>query len=139
MFSASLFMVEKSDRCYCTNYYEMFFDLRINRIFAEEVRKIRESFSVRDIFVLSSRVCGSEDLINLPMIIKRFFIEIICLRYACIVCRMDFDKMFKEIEGYMSRPRKVPLPQNTRISCICIVRTARMMLHGVEIGTLSEE
>ena len=39
----------------------------------------------------------------------------------------------------MSRPRKVPLPQNTRISCICIVRTARMMLHGVEIGTLSEE
>ena len=101
MFSASLFMVEKSDRCYRTNYYEIS-DLRINRIFAEEVRKIRESFFVRDIFVLSSRVCGSEDLINLPMIIKRFFIEIICLRYACIVCRMDFDKMFKEIRIYVT-------------------------------------
>ena len=39
----------------------------------------------------------------------------------------------------MSKARKIPLERNTRVPCICRVRSARMLYNGVDIGTISEE
>ena len=97
-FPASLFMIEKPDRCYRTNYYEMFSDLRINKVFANRVKYFKNNISLS---LLSSKckvILDCSDLQNLPYYLKRFYMEIIVLRYACIVCRIDFDKIYNKIE-----------------------------------------
>lgn len=95
VFPASLFKVKKPDRSYRSNYAEMFQDLRINRLFAETVKDIQNKFSYRKIFILISKIVME---IGLPAYYQQFYIEIVTLRYMCIVLRKDFNKSYKEIE-----------------------------------------
>lgn len=103
-FPACLLMKEKEDRktkmvrpCR-TNYAEMFTDLRINRLFAERVKWIKSGYSDRKIFEIIKTI-----VIPLPLnaTFKRFYIEIVTLRYKCIVLREDFDKAYKTVEGWL--------------------------------------
>ena len=98
VFPASLFMVEKGDRSYRTNYYDIFSDLRFNKVFAEEVKAIRGRLGFREVFDIIGKIVNS---IEAPIdgSVKNFWIEVVTLRYMCIILRMDFDKSFAEVEG----------------------------------------
>lgn len=98
VFPASLFKMKRKDRAYRTNYYDMFSDLRINKIFAERVKLIRSRFSYRDIYNI---ICSIVMNMDIQYEYKRFYIEIVTLRYACIIQRKDFDKIYNEIERYV--------------------------------------
>lgn len=95
-FPASLLQISRIDREYRTNYYEMFGDLRISRVFAERVQFIKSNFSYSDVFNLISGVV-------LPLGLREdfsmFYIMIVTLRYMCIVLRMDYDRSFNIVEG----------------------------------------
>lgn len=95
VFPASLFKVRKPDRSYRSNYAEMFQDLRINKLFAECVRNLRSKFSYKQIFML---IQGIVIKVDLPVYYQRFYIEIVTLRYMCIVLKKDFDRAYKEVE-----------------------------------------
>lgn len=99
-FPASLFKIKKSDRAYRTNYNEMFSDLRINKIFASEVRIFRSKFDKYTFFNLCKKIIIP---INIDNNIKKFWLEILYLRYSCIVLRLDFDKEFSIVEEYLWR------------------------------------
>lgn len=101
-FPASLFKVQRPDRAYRSNYYDIFSDLRINRIFAEEVRKIKQRISYKDLFAI---IVGIVNTIEVPIdkSIKQFWVEIVTLRYMCIILRMNFDKAYTEVERMLGR------------------------------------
>lgn len=89
VFPASLFKIQGKDRYYRSNYAEMFSDLRINKLFAERVKLIKGSFTVASVRNIISQIVTP---LNIPIWLKQFYIGIVTLRYACIVCRHDFDK-----------------------------------------------
>ena len=100
-FPASLFKIKRSDRAYRTNYYEMFSDLRFNRIFAKLVKNLKSNLSYFDVFNnISSVVFNIE---SLDVVYKRFFIEIVTLRYMCIILRMNYDKAYNIVENLLCR------------------------------------
>jgi hypothetical protein len=77
----------------------MFGDLRVNKIFAEQVNQIKKNISYE-------YVINSVYKIVLPLQIdntlKRFYMEIITLRYMCIILRYDFKKAYKIVEGLLN-------------------------------------
>lgn len=97
-FPASVFKVRRQDRAYRTNFYEMFSDLRVNRIFAERVRLIKSRLSVSALFSL---MCNIVKDLPIDYKFKRFYVEIVVLRYSCIVLRMNFDKVYKLVEDWL--------------------------------------
>lgn len=103
-FPACLLMKVKEDRktkvvrpCR-TNYAEMFTDLRINKLFAERVRHIKANYTDRDVFNIIKNIVSP---IPLDMSYKRFYIEIVTLRYMCIILREDFAKAYKTVEDWL--------------------------------------
>ena len=101
VFPASLFKVEKEDRSYRTNYSEIFSDLHINKTFAEEVRNIKNRLGYKEVFSVISEIVGGIEF-SIDKRILDFWIEIVTLRYMCIVLRMDFDKAFADAERMMA-------------------------------------
>ena len=98
-FPASLFKIQRKDRSYRTNYYEMFSDLRFNRTFAKLVKNLKSNLSYFDVFNnISSVVLNIE---SLDVAYKRFFIEIVTLRYMCIVLRMNYDRAYNIVEDLL--------------------------------------
>lgn len=95
VFPASLFKIKRPDRSYRSNYAEMFKDLRVNKIFGEEVLKFKNNISYTRLFEIAHSVCNK---LMIPPQFKRFYIEIVTLRYMCIVLRMNFDKAYIEVE-----------------------------------------
>lgn len=100
VFPASLFKIRKPDRSYRSNYYEMFSDLRINRIFAQRVNRFRRSVNAEFICNIMYHLCEE---VGLPFEYKRFFTEIVVLRYMCIVCRKGFESSYKLAESWCKR------------------------------------
>ena len=97
VFPASLFKIKKPDR---SNYAEMFKDLRINKVFAQEVRSIREHFKYIDIYKIIYKVVIS---LNIDNTLKRFYIQIVTLRYMCIILRMDYNKAYGIVYKLLER------------------------------------
>lgn len=103
-FPACLLMKMKEDRktkvirpCR-TNYAEMFSDLRVSRLFAERVRKIKTRYTDRNVFEIIYDIVMP---LPLDLVYKRFYIEIVTLRYKCIVLREDFDKAYRKVEDWL--------------------------------------
>lgn len=95
IFPASLFKIKGTDRSYRSNYAEMFKDLRINKIFAERVRRFKKEVSYDDVFDFMLQICKT---VPLDVEYRRFYIEIVTIRYMCIVLRMNFDKSYGFVE-----------------------------------------
>lgn len=95
VFPASLFKIRKPDRSYRSNYAEMFSNLSINSIFEERVNTIKSSFSYCEVFTMISGVVPA---VPLEMPYRRFYVEIVTLRYMCIVLRMSFDNAYSIVE-----------------------------------------
>lgn len=95
IFPASLFKIRKPDRSYRSNYAEMFKDLRINKVFAQRVSILKKNTSAQQIVNLMNHVCST---VSLALEYKRFYTEIITLRYMCIVLRLDFEQSYLWIE-----------------------------------------
>lgn len=103
-FPASLFKMRRpKDRAYRTNYYEMFGDLRINKVYAEVVRSFKNRYTYRDIFHTAHKIVSAQSIDPrwLSIILRRFYVEIITLRYMFIVLRMDFSKSYKIVEDML--------------------------------------
>lgn len=92
---ASLFKIRRPDRLYRSNYAEMFNDLRINKLFAEQVALFKSRVSYEQVFECIYNICRD---LPLNAEYRRFYIEIVTMRYMCIVLRMDFDKSYKIVE-----------------------------------------
>lgn len=97
---ASLFKIKKPDRAYRSNYANMFKDLRTNKVFAEQVKLFKHSISYEKIFNNMVNICNN---VQLPIEYKRFYIEIVTLRYMCIVLRLDFNKSYNRIEEVLQK------------------------------------
>lgn len=98
VFPASLFKIRKPDRAYRSNYAEMFKDLRINKVFARQVNYFRSNFSYTDVYKIMQHIVRD---IEIPLEYSRFYVEIVTLRYACIVLRFNFDEVFKVVERWI--------------------------------------
>lgn len=98
-FPASLFRIRRPDRSYRSNYYEMFGDTDAYELFKKNVRNFILDNDWKDIFQFMR---GITDELDIDVFLKRFYIEIVTLRYRCIVCREDFDSAYNEIEGRLS-------------------------------------
>lgn len=99
IFPASLLKIKRKDRAYRSNYYEMFSDTEINELFAMRVQYFKETFSYEIIF---HNICAIVSPIDITDDYKRFYIEIITLRYMCIILRMDFNKSYKIVEELLN-------------------------------------
>lgn len=98
VFPASLFKIRRPDRTYRSNYAEMFSDPGIDPIFAQQITYFKEHISCQQIYDTMLNVCTD---IPLDVKYRRFYIEIVTLRYMCIVLRMDFDKSYHTVEGLL--------------------------------------
>lgn len=97
-FPASLFMMERPDNSVKrTNYYEMFGDLRINRVLAREVRSLKQNIGYAGIRTAITKVVN-ELGDYLPDIYKKFYIEIVCMRYLHIIERKSLEASYKIIK-----------------------------------------
>lgn len=99
VFPASLFKIRKPDRSYRSNYAEMFSNLSINNLFAERVNVIKNNFNYFRVFDLISKIVSD---VPLALEYRRFYIEIVLLRFLCIIVRMEFDKAYFEVERMLA-------------------------------------
>lgn len=95
-FPASLLKIKKPDRTYRTNYAEMFRDLNINKTFASQTAWIKNNFTYKTIFRIIRDIVS--DINSLNEIYKRFYVEIVTLRYMCIVLQLDFEPSYNTVE-----------------------------------------
>jgi hypothetical protein len=95
-FPASLFKIKKPDRTYRSNYYEMLGNTSYSKYFKEQVDKIKNKYTVNDIYSIIKNIVMPIESLN--AVYKRFFIEIVTVRYACVICRMSFKKVYVEVE-----------------------------------------
>lgn len=98
-FPASMFKMKRSDETRKTNFAEMFADLRVSKDFAVRVKYYRASYTAARIF---STIQGIAATLPLSAEYKRFYIEIVTLRYMCIVLRVDFNVAYAEVERWLS-------------------------------------
>jgi hypothetical protein len=96
VFPASLFKIKRPDRAYRSNFYEMLGDLDFNEILRDRVESFRRRISYSDVFEIVSDLAETTEL---PDVYKRFYVEIVTMRYMCIILRMDFDEVYERIEG----------------------------------------
>ena len=99
VFPASLFKIQKPDRSYRSNYAEMFSDPGISEVFREQVEKFKRNISYQTVFNAMKEVC---DIVPLGVEYRRFYIEIVTLRYMCIVLRLDFERSYEWVEGALT-------------------------------------
>lgn len=100
---ASVFKIHaKNGRVQKSNYAEIFSDLRVNRVFAERVKLFRSRVQEERVFSVMMRIVRSSDL-NISVALKRFYVEIVTLRYMVIVERKDFDKAYTKLERELSK------------------------------------
>jgi hypothetical protein len=71
-------------------------DLDFNEILRERVEAFRQRISYSDVFEIVSDLAETTEL---PDAYKRFYVEIVTMRYMCIILRMDFDETYERIEG----------------------------------------
>ena len=99
VFPASLLCIRRPDRCYRTNYKEIFSDLRKFPLLAERVREIQRRVGTWQSLGLYVRdlccACG------MSVVLIKFYIEIVCLRYKVIVLREPFDKAYAQVEEFV--------------------------------------
>ena len=101
-FPASLFQMERADGSIKrTNYYEILSDLRINRILAHEVKKLREKVGFNQIYEAIFRsVSDVRDIIPQPY--RRFYIIITCTRYLHMIERKSIKESYKIAVGRLN-------------------------------------
>lgn len=95
VFPASLFKVQRPDRTYRSNYKEILSNLRTYKLLAQQVKLFRDNISYQKVFISMQTICNGLPLDNYY---KRFYIEIVTLRYMCIVLRLNSDKSYKLLE-----------------------------------------
>lgn len=76
------------------NYYSMFGDLRVNKVFAKYVRQLRNTLSYEDVFKLMYNLVRD---IPVDGVYKQFCVEYVTLRFLVILNRVDFDSAYKVV------------------------------------------
>lgn len=86
-------------RAFKTNYAEILSNLHISTILAERVKYIKRLYSDRWVFNNMQDIVKG---LNIDFEYKRFYVEIVTLRYKCIILREDFNKAYRTVEGWLS-------------------------------------
>lgn len=99
VFPASLFKVKRPDRTYRSNYYEI---IRTAEwpLLQSIVDSIKNRFSWCDIIELAYSIIAP---LAVNAKIKEFWVEIICLRYRCIICDESLDSVYEEVREYYGK------------------------------------
>lgn len=96
-FPASIFKMEQvGTRPKRTNYYEMLGRLDFDAVYKQRVQRMRAVFTVEKIYAI---ICSIVKDLPLNINLKRFYVEIVTMRYACIVCRHSFEAAFDMVEA----------------------------------------
>lgn len=96
VFPASLFRLKRDDdSSRRTNYYEMFSKGIMSAGCEKCVMQLISSYTINKIYSIIKSIVGG---LNIPVMLKRFYIEIVCMRFGCIICRQDFKTTFSSIE-----------------------------------------
>ena len=111
VFPASLFMIKRESknrpdvvRAHRTNYYEMFEDTEFDAVFRDEANRFCESNSARDLYRLMRGIVMDDDCLRdapLNMSVRKFWLVIVPMRYACIVRRDAFDAVYSDVRAWM--------------------------------------
>lgn len=95
-FPASLFKMEQFEACSKrTNYYEMLGCTEFDPIFESCVQQMRKKFTLQQVY---HAIKGVVKDLPISSTLKRFYIEIVVLRYACIIQRAQFDEVYPKVE-----------------------------------------
>ena len=84
---------------FSNNYYEMFSYTHMDDILVQRIEMSKECIGYEWLFNEMVRICYD---IPVPRYVKRFYIEIVVLRYMCIILKMDFVSSYKLVEGWLS-------------------------------------
>lgn len=99
-FPASLFKLPREDRSYRTDYYEMCSGVYKDELFEERLLHFRTSVDCDFVYNTMYKLCSETPLDD---VYKRFYIEIVTIRYATIISRIDFDDCYNELERRLWR------------------------------------
>lgn len=84
---------------FSNNYYEMFSYAHMDDILAQRIKMFRECIGYDWLFNEMVKICGD---IPVPKYIKRFYIEVVVLRYMCIILKLKFVSSYKLVEEWLS-------------------------------------
>lgn len=103
-YPASLFQIETTTatgtKVRRTNYNEILSDLRVNKILAEETRKLKETCGFEGVFKRIVAVVNSTDLIARQY--ARFYVMIVCVRYLHLIERKSVKRSYDIVKGYIN-------------------------------------
>lgn len=98
-FPASLFQIKDTQgKPRRSNYYEMFKDLRVNKRLAKETKDFKSRIGYSGICQAACTVLSEQSVRQLiPYIYRKFYFDIIRLRYLHIIERMPLEDAFKKM------------------------------------------
>lgn len=102
-FPASLLQIKKPDRTYRTNYREIIATTQ-NEILIDVIEKLKLKFSWQKIMQIAFSIVN--DLAVEPRI-KEFWVEIIVMRFRCIICKESIELLYDEVRDYYAEICKV--------------------------------
>lgn len=80
-----------------TSFYDVFGDILQDPRLKKMVSAITDDFTVPVIFEQVQKIVRYLDIEN---IYKYFYCKIVCLRFLCIICRIDFDEAYECVEEF---------------------------------------
>lgn len=111
VFPASLFMVKRKSRenpdvvrAHRTNYYDILGNTGVDPVFLDETEKLCKTWTVHALYHMMRRlVMEDKDLEHVPVeeSVRKFWLCIVPLRYACIVRRESFDAAFARLQAWL--------------------------------------
>lgn len=99
VFPASVFMIQREDRPYRTNYYEIIQHAKWIGL-QQAIKDLTDKYTWQDIFELAFVIINPLDI---DPRIKEFWVEIICFRYRCIICNEELDSIYNEVINYYGK------------------------------------
>ena len=101
VFPASVFKIRRPDRNYKTNYKQMFSDLRINKLLAARVKIFKKctwEHMYKTVLYIVKKLYSELERNKVYSNLMRFYLEIIVIRYRCIILREEFDSVYNEVD-----------------------------------------
>lgn len=90
--------VERGGRLHHSSYVDVLRKPSKDGVFFRELKRVRQGISYQAVFNMMSVICGS---LPIGVEYRRFYIEVVALRFMCLVLGMDFDDAYGTVERMM--------------------------------------
>jgi hypothetical protein len=102
-FPDSSFKVKKSDRAHRSNYFDVLGNTDEHSLLGKRANLIRSKFNYKDVFNI---IKGIVDDTKLGPEYRRFYVEIVALRYMCLVLQLNFENSYVVMEDLLDGKQK---------------------------------